>query len=406
MLKIIQSKEKYCVFDIGTDKLVCLFFKIKDNKPYILGMNHQKSDGFLNNNDIDQKRLSISIERAIKKGLPKNSKISDYKYFSNLTDVNLISKKKFIEINAGKIAITKKDIRKIFKKSIIESKVRGRYLVHSYPLNFRINNKIIDDPLGHECDRLGILSFNVYCSYNLFEIVNKCFKSQKINIKSFFDSGIASSLANLTNSEKTRGVACIDIGAKTSKITVFLNDKIVYTKVVPIGGEHVTSDIANGLEISRESAEHSKVIYGTLNLPFNEKIEINSENSKNKTISKNLLYGIIKPRYEEIFEIIRDHIFDDIYARVSIKSIVITGGASKIFGLTNISESIFNRKVRIGCNSNKESFFHNKPEFSTILGLIKLAQENNEFNTVNELTKNNFFTAFEKLENWIEESYA
>ena len=369
-------------------------------------MNHQKSDGFLNNNDIDQKRLSISIERAIKKGLPKNSKISDYKYFSNLTDVNLISKKKFIEINAGKIAITKKDIRKIFKKSIIESKVRGRYLVHSYPLNFRINNKIIDDPLGHECDRLGILSFNVYCSYNLFEIVNKCFKSQKINIKSFFDSGIASSLANLTNSEKTRGVACIDIGAKTSKITVFLNDKIVYTKVVPIGGEHVTSDIANGLEISRESAEHSKVIYGTLNLPFNEKIEINSENSKNKTISKNLLYGIIKPRYEEIFEIIRDHIFDDIYARVSIKSIVITGGASKIFGLTNISESIFNRKVRIGCNSNKESFFHNKPEFSTILGLIKLAQENNEFNTVNELTKNNFFTAFEKLENWIEESYA
>ena len=406
MLKIIQSKEKYCVFDIGTDKLVCLFFKIKDNKPYILGMNHQKSDGFLNNNDIDQKRLSISIERAIKKGLPKNSKISDYKYFSNLTDVNLISKKKFIEINAGKIAITKKDIRKIFKKSIIESKVRGRYLVHSYPLNFRINNKIIDDPLGHECDRLGILSFNVYCSYNLFEIVNKCFKSQKINIKSFFDSGIASSLANLTNSEKTRGVACIDIGAKTSKITVFLNDKIVYTKVVPIGGEHVTSDIANGLEISRESAEHSKVIYGTLNLPFNEKIEINSENSKNKTISKNLLYGIIKPRYEEIFEIIRDHIFDDIYARVSIRSIVITGGASKIFGLTNISESIFNRKVRIGCNSNKESFFHNKPEFSTILGLIKLAQENNEFNTVNELTKNNFFTAFEKLENWIEESYA
>ena len=138
----------------------------------------------------------------------------------------------------------------------------------------------------------------------------------------------------------------------------------------------------------------------------NEKIEINSENLNNKTISKNLLYGIIKPRYEEIFEIIRDHIFDDIYARVSIKSIVITGGASKIYGLKDISESIFNRRVRIGSNSNRESFFHNKPEFSTILGLIKLAHENNEFNNFNELTKNNFFTAFDKLENWIEESYA
>ena len=406
MLNIIQSKEKYCVFDIGTDKLVCLFFKIKDNKPYILGMDHQKSNGFLNNNKIDQHKLSLTIAKAVKKGLPKNSKISDYKCFSNLTDINLISKKNYSEIYSGKIAITKKDIRKIFKKSIIESKLRGRYLVHSYPLNFRINNKIINDPLGQECDKLGILSFNVYSSYNLFEGINKCFKNQKINIKSYFDSGIASSQANLTNSEKTKGVACIDIGAKTSKITVFVDEKIVYTKVVAIGGEHVTNDIAKGLEISRESAEHSKIIYGTLNLPFNEKIEINSENFNNKTISRNLLYGIIKPRYEEIFEIIRDHIFDDIYARVSIKSIVITGGASKIYGLTDISESIFNRRVRIGCNSNRESFFHNKPEFSTILGLIKLAHENNEFNNLNELTKNNFFTAFDKLENWIEESYA
>ena len=271
MLNIIQSKEKYCVFDIGTDKLVSLFFKIKDNKPYILGMDHQKSNGFLYNNEIDQHKLSLTLAKAIKKGLPKNSKISDYKCFSNLTDINLISKKNYSEIYSGKIAITKKDIRKIFKKSIIESKLRGRYLVHSYPLNFRINNKIINDPLGQECDKLGIVSFNVYSSYNLFEIINKCFKNQKINIKSYFDSGIASSQANLTNSEKIKGVACIDIGAKTSKITVFVDEKVVYTKVVAIGGEHVTNDIAKGLEISRESAEHSKIIYGTLNLPFNEK---------------------------------------------------------------------------------------------------------------------------------------
>ena len=152
MLNIIQNKQKYCVFDIGTDKLVCLFFKIKDNKPYILGMDHQKSYGFLNNNEIDQQKLSLTISRAVKKGLPKNSKISDYKCFSNLTDINLLSKKNYSEIYSGKIAITKKDIRKIFKKSIIESKLRGRYLVHSYPLNFRINNKIVNDPLGQECD--------------------------------------------------------------------------------------------------------------------------------------------------------------------------------------------------------------------------------------------------------------
>ena len=94
MLNIIQSREKYCVFDIGTDKLVCLFFKLKNNKPYILGMDHQKSNGFLNNNEIDKQKLSLTIEKAVEKALPKNTKISDYQCFSNLTDINLISKKK------------------------------------------------------------------------------------------------------------------------------------------------------------------------------------------------------------------------------------------------------------------------------------------------------------------------
>ena len=85
---------------------------------------------------------------------------------------------------------------------------------------------------------------------------------------------------------------------------------------------------------------------------------------------------------------------------------MITGGASKIYGISRISESIFNRKVRIGSVSNKQSFFYNKPEFSTLLGLIKLAQESKNYEYSNKLIQNNFFTAFDKLENWIEESYA
>ena len=118
MLNIIQSKEKYCVFDIGTDKLVCLFFKIKDNRPYILGMDHQKSVGFLNNNKIDQQRLSQTIEKAVKKCLPKNSKISDYKCFSNLTDINLISKKNIVKLILEKLQLQKKISERFLKNQL------------------------------------------------------------------------------------------------------------------------------------------------------------------------------------------------------------------------------------------------------------------------------------------------
>lgn len=407
MLRFISNKKQYCVFDIGTDKVVCLIFRIENNKPIIIGMDHQKSFGFSKNNGIDVTNLAKTISKAFKKSLPKDINQRHISFFSNITDINLKTKKNYSDLNSGKLGVTKKDIRKIYKKSILESKIKGKYLIHSHPLHFRIDdNKIIDDPIGKKCEKFGISSFNMMVDSKLYERLNKCFKSMNIEIKNFFDSGLASATANLTLKEKREGVACIDIGSTTTKIVVFLNDKIVYSNVIPLGGENVSNDISKGLDIPRESAEHAKIVNGTLSLPFNEKIEINSKGMKNKIINKNILYGIIKPRYEEILEIIRDLIFDDIYARVSIKSIVITGGASRIFGLTNLSQNIFNRKVRIGSILNKESFFYNKPEFSTVLGLIKLAQENKKFQYSNELIKGSFFSAFDKLENWIEESYA
>ena len=67
MLNFISNKKQYCVFDIGTDKVVCLIFKIEKNKPVIIGMDHQKSLGFTRNNSIDEKKLSITISKAIKK---------------------------------------------------------------------------------------------------------------------------------------------------------------------------------------------------------------------------------------------------------------------------------------------------------------------------------------------------
>ena len=407
MLKLLSNKKKYCVFDIGSDKVICLFFKIENKKPKIIGMDHQKSDGYYFNNYINEEKLSKTILKAFSQSIPKNSNIKDFEYFSNITDINSLVKKSYTELSTGKLGITKKDIRRLFNKSVIDARIKGKNLIHSYPIYFRLNeSKIVDDPLGEKCKKFGISSLNVFINNKITEILHKCFRNQKIEIKNFFDSGIASMIANATDLEKKNGVACIDIGSTTSKVTVYIKDKIVFSKVFAIGGYHVTSDISKGLDISKESAEHTKIINGSLKTSFNEKIEINSIKSKSKVINKNLLYGIIKPRYEEIFEIIRDSIFDDMFARVTIKSIILTGGASKIYGISDLSENILNRKVRIGSVNKKNSFFYNKPEFSTLLGLIKLTQEKNRLDYSSKFLKGNFLSAFDKLENWIEESYA
>ena len=407
MFNLVNKNKTFTVFDIGADKVACVVFRLINDKPKIIAMDHKKSSGIKKNKLYDPNQLSMVIEKVFANTIKKLDRKKNNIIFSNITDSNILSKKKFTEINSGKFGITKKIVRKIFKKSILNSTIKGKQLIHSFPINFYIDNKkITDKPIGQICEKFGISCFNLMVDRFCFEALHNCYKKKKISVKGFFDSGVASSISSLTNSEKNQGSVCIDIGSSSSKVVVYLKNKIVYVANIPIGGNDVTLDISKGLEISPESAELAKIIYGTLNLPFNEKIEIDLDSNEKKLISENLLYGIIKPRYEEILEIIRDNLFDNLYARIGINSIVLTGGASKIFGIENLSEHIFNRKSRIGRIERPDSFFHNKPEFSTLLGLIELAKNYNKYDFATEYLNNKFLTIYDRVENWIEDSYA
>ena len=173
-----------------------------------------------------------------------------------------------------------------------------------------------------------------------------------------------------------------------------------------LGGANVTDDLHKGLQISKETAETVKILHGTLSPNFNDNIDVRINSLQEKKINKNVLFGIIKPRYEEIMEIIRDYIFDNIHTRVSVKSVVLCGGASKIYGLDSLGENIFNRKCRIYMSGVNDSFFSNKPEFSTLLGMIRLAQNYKELQLTKKILSSKVFNAIDRLDNWIEESYA
>ena len=399
MFNFLKNKKKIIIFDIGSQKIGAISFKIINNKPIIFDMEYQK-----NNIDNSQPNfLSNNIKKIYQKISNKKEK---HIIYCNITDPRVFSKKNKAEIKAGKLGISKKDVRKIFKKCVFESKISGKNLLHSYPLSFIIDKKkMTDEPLNMSCEDLGIKCFNLFVDKNVLRNLNLNFEKNKLHVKNYFDSGIASSLAFLSEQEKKDGVLNIDIGAKTSKIVAYIDKKIVYVKNLQIAGDDVTSDISKGLQITIDSSERTKIIHGTLNLPFNEKIEIDLDSKKKKIISMNLLYGIIKPRYDEILEIIRDNVFDEIHTRVGIKSVVLTGGASKIYGLKPLCENILNRKTRIGQVENSSSYFYYKPEFSTLLGMINLIKNQEYFDIFKTKSESKMSIFFERLDKWIEESY-
>ena len=399
MFNFLKNQRKIIIFDIGSQKIGAISFKIINSKPIIFDMEYQK-------NNLDESKphfLSNNIKKIFQKISKKNEK---YAIYCNITDPRVVSKKNKTQIKAGKLGISKKDVRKIFKKCVFESKISGKNLLHSYPLNFIIDNKkITDEPLNKYCENLGINCFNLFVDKNVVKNLNLNFEKNKLHVKSYFDSGIASSLAFLSDQEKKDGVLNIDIGARTSKVVAYINKKIVFVKNLKIAGDDVTSDLSQGLQITHDSSERVKIIHGTLNPPFNEKIEIDLDSKKKKIISMNLLYGIIRPRYDEILEIIRDNVFDEINTRVGIKSVVLTGGASKIYGLKVLCENILNRKTRIGQIENSSSYFYCKPEFSTLLGMINLIKNQEYFDIFKSKNDNKLSIFIERLDKWIEESY-
>ena len=405
MFDFLKNKKKIVVFDIGAQKIGAISFRILDNKPVIAEMEYQRNDISDQIYSDNSSNLSGIIKTIYKK--VTNNKENNNLIYCNITDPRVITRRTKSEIKSGKLGVSKKEIRKIFKKCISESKVSGKQLIHSYPLNFLIDEKnFTDQPLNEKCEKLGISCFNLLVDQSAFKNLNSSFQKNKLFVKNYFDSGIASSNAFIDEEEKKNGVINIDIGAKTTKIVAYIDNRIAYVKNIQIAGDDVTSDISHGLQISKEAAERTKIIHGTINLPFNEKIAIDLDSNEEKIINKNILYGIIKPRYDEILEIVRDNVLDDIYTRVGIKSVVLTGGGSKIYGIKNLCESIFNRKTKIGQIENSASFFYCKPEFSTLLGMINIVKNEKFLNSINTKTDNGYFGILEKLDNWIEESYA
>ena len=404
MFKFLKNNKQYIVIDAGSHKIAAIAFQIFDNKPFINQIEHHKSKGIKNNHLTDINAFSSVVKLLIKKISNKKMK---KEFFCNITDPNLLVKKKRTDINSGKLGISKKEVRKIYIKSLNEAVEKNKYLIHSNPNNFILDEKTLtNNPFGKKCNKLSLVSFNIFVNDFYIKNLGSSFEKNKINIKKFFESGIASSMSSLTEEEKNNGVVCIDIGGNTTKIVVYLENNIIFVENLALAGNNVTTDLSHGLQICEETAELTKIMYGSVVSPFNERIEINLDSRKKKIVNKNLIYGVIKPRYDEILEIVRDKVFDNINTRIAIKSIVLTGGASKIFGIKNICESIFNRKTRVIKSISEYNSFIDRPEFSTSFGMIKLVKQFHLNNQIPKFSNNKLTKMIDKIDNWIEESYA
>jgi len=178
------------------------------------------------------------------------------------------------------------------------------------------------------------------------------------------------------DAEKDLGVALVDIGGGTTDVAVFTGGEIYYTAVLPVGGNHVTNDIAVGLRASQEEAEKTKIKFGAADSGMvgeDEAFEITSLGAETpRELPRELLVNITEPRMQEILQMVRAEIMKSGYLEMLPAGAVLTGGASQMPGMAQLAERILGMPVRLGLPRDVGGLSDTvaSPVYATAVGLV------------------------------------
>ncbi|MFH1837942.1 MAG: cell division protein FtsA [Candidatus Kuenenbacteria bacterium] len=283
-------------------------------------------------------------------------------------------------------------------------------ILHIIPQTFIIDRQTgIKDPIGMTGIRLEVDAQIIEGLSSPIKNLTKCIYQAGVDVNDLVFSILAASEAVLDKRQKELGVAVINLGGATTSFIIFEEGDLITCGVLPIGSNHITSDIAIGLRTSIDVAEKIKLAYGSA-LPDqfkkDEKINLNEfdENEK-EAISKKYIANIIEARVEEIFKMINAE-FKKINRDGKLPSgVVLTGGGAKLAGIVELAKKEFRLPASI--EFSQENFLTavdkiNEPEFSTALGLVlwgsQARQKHSKFSFLNFLNPKQIIS---KIKKWI-----
>ena len=364
--------------DIGTSKVVCIVGKYDDEKKLeIIALGAYPSSGL-------KEGVVVNIDAttdAISKAVDQAQSMIEEKIKSVYVG---IAGKHIKSLNShGTEAIKNNEVSAYDIDRVIESAQAvaipsDQNLLHVIPQSFIIDGQEVSlDPLGMSGTRLETKVHLVTCANSAVKNIEKCIKNCGLKVDGFVLEQFASSHSILSDDEKELGVCLVDIGGGTTDIAIFNSGSIVHTGVIPYAGDNVTKDIAEALRTPTPQAEDIKQKFGCAVTEFtkdNEKFEVLAVGGRSpRECSRSALADIIQQRYSELFDLIKVEISRNGFEEHISAGIVLTGGTSKMEGVVQLAESIFQTSVRLGIPSNfkgMETILQN-PIYSTSIGLIE-----------------------------------
>src|SRR6186713_1905023 len=369
--------------DVGTSKVAALVGEVhSDNSIEVIGMGVQPSRGLKKGVVVDIESTVHSIQRAIEEaelmaGCEINSVLTGIagSHVRSLNSHGIVAIRDK-EVSAG-------DVERVIDAARAVAIPADQRVIHVLPQEFIIDSQDgIREPIGMSGVRLEAKVHLVTGAVSAAQNVVKCIQRCGLTVEDMVLEQLASSYAVLTDDEKELGVCLVDMGGGTTDIAIFCGGAIQHTAVIPIAGDQVTNDIAVSLRTPLPYAEEIKIKYAcALSQLANpdETIEVPSVGDRPpRRLARQTLAEVVEPRYEELFQLIREELSRSGYDDMIAAGVVLTGGSAKMEGVIDLAEEIFHAPVRLGLPQGVMGLVDvvRNPIHATGVGLLLFGREN------------------------------
>jgi cell division protein FtsA len=370
------------VLDIGSTKIACLIGRTdSDGALRALGSGLTRARGVRGGGITDLEEA----ERAIRAAVAMAEEMADYRLRTvtvNLSCGQPESRLFNVQWPVGSRQVTDADVRRVISEGRARAVTEGRETIHSLPVTFSVDETAgVADPRGHHCDvlsaRLHVVDALSMALRNLGAAVSRC----DLEISEVVSAPFAAGLSCLVEDERELGATIIDMGGGTTSLAVFFEGQLLHTAQIPVGGQHVTRDLAGVLSTPIDNAERLKTLYGNVHACQEDEREIlavqliGEEDHQFAKIPRSMVIGIIRPRLEETFEMVRDRLEAAGLGRAAGGRIVLTGGACQLVGVRDLAGRILERPVRLGRPAGIRGLPESAsgPAFAAATGLLSWA---------------------------------
>lgn len=410
-----QQRDVVVGLDIGSTKIAAVVAEVAGHEPAIIGLGVARNSGLRKGVVVDIEGTARAILLAVEQAQRMSGvEITGAVISSSGSHVGSLNNRGVVAVSRPDREITPEDVRRVLEAARVINLTPDREVLHIIPREYEVDGYDgVKDPVGMVGGRLEVEAHMITAASASLQNLMRAVTRAGLEVEDLWLSALAAGEAILTPEEKELGVVLCDIGGGTTDIAIYDKGSPWYCSVLPMGGEHVTSDVAVGLKVSLPLAEEIKVqrACARVQMAGDESFALpNPSGRGDRQIPDKLLASIVEPRVQELVGFIGREIKRSGYNGMLPGGVVLCGGSAVMPGLVDLVSEMLDMPVRVGEPRGLAGMndIVAGPAFATAVGLVRLALRSipvHEAAASRERERPQGPGLFERFRNWLEDMF-